>query len=117
MCSCDDGYLLQADGRTCAGMHSVCETTYVVCVLIYTQIVPPFSDVLFKNVFIDIDECQTDNGGCSQTCNNTDGSYQCSCRNGYELTNDGHNCTGKWTLIIVSNESICDAINAVNCVK
>ena len=42
----------------------------------------------------DIDECLTDNGGCTQTCDNTEGSYQCSCWNGYELTSDGHTCTG-----------------------
>jgi len=46
-------------------------------------------------ISIDINECQTDNGGCAQTCNNTVGSYQCSCRDGYELTSDGYNCTGK----------------------
>ena len=42
----------------------------------------------------DINECQTDNGGCTQTCDNTDGSYQCSCWDGYELTSDGYSCTG-----------------------
>ena len=44
--------------------------------------------------YSDINECQTDNGGCTQTCDNTDGSYQCSCRDGYELTSDDHNCAG-----------------------
>ena len=43
----------------------------------------------------DINECQTDNGGCTQTCDNTDGSYQCSCWDGYELTSDDYNCTGE----------------------
>ena len=43
----------------------------------------------------DINECQTDNGGCTQTCSNTDGSYQCSCDKGYELTEDRHTCIGK----------------------
>ena len=45
-------------------------------------------------MYSDINECQTDNGGCTQTCDNTDGSYQCSCWDGYELTEDGHTCTG-----------------------
>ena len=45
---------------------------------------------------VDIDECLIDNGGCNQTCDNTNGSYQCSCSEGYELTNDTHNCTGIW---------------------
>ncbi|XP_066294608.1 uncharacterized protein [Branchiostoma lanceolatum] len=41
----------------------------------------------------DIDECSTLNGGCSQTCNNTVGSYNCSCNEGFVLDGDGHNCT------------------------
>ena len=43
---------------------------------------------------VDINECQIDNGGCSQLCNNTVGSYNCSCISGYELTDDNHTCIG-----------------------
>ena len=46
-------------------------------------------------IALDIDECLTDNGGCTQKCNNTVGSYDCSCWNGYELSSDKHTCTGK----------------------
>jgi fibulin 1/2 len=42
----------------------------------------------------DENECQTSNGGCEQTCTNTDGSFQCSCDTGYELAPDTFNCTG-----------------------
>ena len=45
--------------------------------------------------FLDINECRTDNGECTQTCDNTDGSYQCSCWDGYELTSDGYTCIGE----------------------
>ena len=34
-------------------------------------------------VYIDTDECGTNAHGCSQVCINTDGSYNCSCRDGY----------------------------------
>ena len=34
-------------------------------------------------------------GGCSQQCNNVDGSYFCSCDDGYELQTDGFNCLGE----------------------
>ena len=51
----------------------------------------------------DINECQTDNGGCTHECNNTDGSYNCLCWNGYELTRDDHDCTGE--------RSVCADIN------
>ena len=43
----------------------------------------------------DINECATNNGGCEQICNNTAGSYQCSCGPGYTLNSDGHACDGK----------------------
>ena len=34
-------------------------------------------------------------GGCSQQCNNVEGSYFCSCDDGYELQTDGFNCLGE----------------------
>ena len=40
----------------------------------------------------DIDECATNNGGCSQGCNNTAGSFECTCTSGYELSDDGRTC-------------------------
>ncbi len=35
------------------------------------------------SLFIDVDECQHNNGGCDQICRNTIGSYYCLCRDGY----------------------------------
>ena len=43
----------------------------------------------------DLEECQTDNGGCEQTCTNTVGSFECSCDPGYNLASNGLNCNGK----------------------
>ena len=42
----------------------------------------------------DIDECSSANE-CHQnaTCNNTKGSYNCTCKDGFE--GDGKNCTGE----------------------
>ena len=37
---------------------------------------------------LDINECDVLNGGCSHYCNNTDGSYYCSCPVGYDLVNE-----------------------------
>ena len=47
------------------------------------------------NYITDINECASYNGGCSQTCSNTPGSYSCSCNSGCVLNIDGHNCTGQ----------------------
>ena len=44
---------------------------------------------------VDINECSTNNGGCSQKCSNTDGSYYCSCSEGYRLKSDAFSCEGK----------------------
>ncbi|XP_078621315.1 uncharacterized protein LOC144887789 [Branchiostoma floridae x Branchiostoma japonicum] len=40
----------------------------------------------------DVDECASNNGGCAQTCNNTPGSFVCSCREGFVLNADGLSC-------------------------
>ena len=42
----------------------------------------------------DVDECKTSNGQCDDICTNTDGSYQCSCHDGYTLAKDNLYCTG-----------------------
>ncbi|KAI8513359.1 carbohydrate binding [Branchiostoma belcheri] len=39
-----------------------------------------------------IDECATDNGGCAQTCTNVQGSYNCSCLQGFVLKANEHGC-------------------------
>lgn len=44
--------------------------------------------------FADVDECGKRNGGCDHECNNTMGSYRCSCRQGYMLVGR-HMCNGE----------------------
>ena len=44
--------------------------------------------------YSDIDECVQGLAVCSQKCNNTVGSYFCTCMDGYELESDNHTCTG-----------------------
>ena len=43
---------------------------------------------------IDVDECKLNTSRCDQICNNTAGSYTCSCNEGFLLHNDGYNCVG-----------------------
>ena len=44
------------------------------------------------NCFSDIDECVRQTHECTQECNNTDGSYDCTCNEGYKLADDGIQC-------------------------
>ena len=46
------------------------------------------------HVFTDIDECMIMNGGCDTQCTNAEGSYECSCSEGYALMPDGRSCAG-----------------------
>ena len=41
---------------------------------------------------LDIDECTADTDGCNQICSNTNGSFECSCRSGFTLLDDGKTC-------------------------
>ncbi len=56
----------------------------------------------------DINECSANNGGCSHNCTDTQGSFQCSCRVGYQLTSDTKTCIGMACLHTLLIVSICD---------
>ena len=43
---------------------------------------------------IDIDECSLSTDRCDQSCQNTVGSYTCSCNAGYTLDGNGQTCDG-----------------------
>ena len=39
--------------------------------------------------------CAVNNGGCTQICRDTFIIFECSCKAGYSLDNDGYTCIGK----------------------
>ena len=41
----------------------------------------------------DINECSSGTHNCAQVCNNTAGSFTCSCNSGFTLAADGRSCT------------------------
>ena len=43
----------------------------------------------------DNDECTLDTDNCTQVCVNTDGGFNCTCRDGYSLDEDGISCEGR----------------------
>ena len=73
-CTCFSGFRLSSNNRTCLGIMFILSVVYLYSV--------------------DINECDTGNGGCDHKCTNTDGSYTCSCNSDYELNSDSHTCNG-----------------------
>ena len=50
-----------------------------------------------KGVFSysDINECEVNGGGCTGGCENTVGSFKCTCSEGFQLAGDQVTCVGK----------------------
>ena len=45
--------------------------------------------------YVDVNECSSGGAGCAHLCTNTEGSYSCSCRIGFQLNSDQRTCSGK----------------------
>ena len=60
-------------------------------------------------VLSDVDECEIGTNNCDQICSNTDGSFTCSCEDGFRLSVDGHSCVGMCRLqhIMSSDNDDC----------
>ena len=99
-CSCDTGYSLDSNRLNCSGMHMhACKQydgTYIVHFTLKSHSCSKMLLIIWNYVcsLADINECLTDNGGCEQICNNTEGSFSCSCDSGYNLDSNRLNCTG-----------------------
>ena len=52
-----------------------------------------------------MDECSLGIDGCEEVCENTVGSYKCSCTQG-ELSTNGKNCTGMCAIMFSHDLSI-----------
>ena len=62
--------------------------------LFTTSTVELTSHIVFL-CFKDVNECAEGKDNCDQLCTNTIGSYNCMCRDGYYLHQDGRTCVGK----------------------
>ena len=72
-----------------------------------------FGDCLF--FIIDINECNNITYPChaNATCNNTNGSYICDCRKGYD--GDGTNCTGMYLISFIMFVSMPAIVLTMEC--
>ena len=49
-------------------------------------------------IYIDIDECSMSPNPCGQICTNNEGSFVCSCNNGYVLDDNQTSCNGQFVI-------------------
>ena len=68
-----------------------------------------FSNLLF--MFLDVDECNSTRNlsRCDDICENTNGSYKCSCRKGFNLVN-GYRCEGTSTILLTFLQMISTSV-------
>ena len=89
-CSCIPGFVLDTDRRNCSG--KAVKIRRIILLLWYNF---HAADIL---------ECSDGTHSCTQICNNTVGSYHCQCFEGYQLNEDGFNCTGEPLSLVPINE-------------
>ena len=53
------------------------------------------SYLFLPSPYSDINECDSNNGGCDHRCVNEPGSFRCECRTGFDLASNGTTCIGK----------------------
>ena len=70
-----------------------------VAVMVRTLIEPNIVQIVI--IAIDIDECAEGLDQCVQNCQNTMGSYMCSCNAGYVLRSDGRGCNGIYLFVVM----------------
>ncbi len=68
--------------------------THSPCAQVRQSTVSLCSQFEYFVVSVDIDECSTNIGGCSDDCVNTIGSFFCTCPTGFQLDVDGRTCIG-----------------------
>ena len=66
-------------------------TIIITTLLLYNCII---NHLVYITTAADTNECGSANGGCEHNCNNTVGSFTCSCRPGFVLAGNNLNCTG-----------------------
>ncbi|XP_053380102.1 uncharacterized protein LOC123547975 [Mercenaria mercenaria] len=113
-CECYSGYRITGENS-----GSVCKECKLLhfTLMLNTNLKRTFTS--FISLFTDIDECSESSARCTQICNNTDGSYTCSCNLGYYLDTDGYTCmdTNDCEGVTCENGGYCvDSLNSYTCI-
>ena len=99
-CSCNEGYTINTDNRTCQGtiMHYY-TINLLPLVLNFSKFISFFTSSTVDPVAM----CDASNS-CAQSCVRLSGMETCGCLPGYELASNGMNCT---STLKHSNNSLC----------
>ncbi|CBY36887.1 unnamed protein product [Oikopleura dioica] len=81
-CGCEEGYYLDEDRLTCMDLDE-CHPEALPDAALSQDLNPSLKMFLAK---------MEPNGNCEQNCVNTEGSFHCTCENGYHLLSDGFTC-------------------------
>ena len=98
-CTCKQGF--SGDGTTCEGTRGM-----LLKVMLLRRITRCYSNFTtdFQTMphlfLLDIDECSAESSPCDKNadCTNSDGSYSCTCKQGF--TGDGTICKGKREMLL-----------------
>ena len=98
--NCDDDLSNGCETETvgnmehCGACNNACKATNGTASCVDSKCVPACDEGWTGDACeTDINECDTDNGGCAQTCTNKDGGADCSCKDGFTLNDDAKGCT------------------------
>ncbi|XP_053576257.1 matrilin-4 isoform X2 [Bombina bombina] len=99
-CECNEGYKLNADGKTCS-LIDLCLQGNPGCEQLCVSSPGSYSCACRAGFKLNsdkktcsmIDLCAQGNHGCEQLCISSLGSYSCACRTGFQLNNDKKTCS------------------------
>ncbi|XP_018093529.1 matrilin-4 isoform X2 [Xenopus laevis] len=99
-CECNEGYKLNADGKTCS-LIDLCAQGNHGCEQICVSSPGSYSCACRAGYQLNedkktcslIDLCSQGDHGCEQICVSSPGSYSCACRAGYQLNEDKKTCS------------------------
>lgn len=96
-CACEKGYKITNNFFDCRGRQYCRYASEVKTTLCYCYERDDCDIRLLNGTFCaNYDECRGEhgerNGGCHHICTDTEGSYRCSCRQGWTLARDQHQC-------------------------